>query len=96
MGSLRACKPNTRCARGSAESAYCDENRLTPRERLDLFLPICQAIQHAHQKGIVHRDINPSVYLILQPLPCGMLLAMMSIDPLSNTRPTVSFAAHRA
>jgi eukaryotic-like serine/threonine-protein kinase len=39
---------------------YCDDNRLTPRERLGLFVPVCQAIQHAHQKGIIHRDIKPS------------------------------------
>src|SRR4029077_12468804 len=36
---------------------YCDDNHLTPRERLELFVPVCQAIQHAHQKGIIHRDI---------------------------------------
>ena len=34
---------------------YCDDNHLTPRERLELFVPVCQAIQHAHQKGIIHR-----------------------------------------
>src|SRR5438309_720717 len=38
---------------------YCDDNHLTPRERLELFVPVCQAIQHAHQKGIIHRDIKP-------------------------------------
>src|ERR1043165_6330272 len=35
---------------------YCDDNHLTPRERLELFVPVCQAIQHAHQKGVIHRD----------------------------------------
>src|SRR5438132_476162 len=35
---------------------YCDDNHLTPRERLELFVPVCQAIQHAHQKGIINRD----------------------------------------
>jgi eukaryotic-like serine/threonine-protein kinase len=43
---------------------YCDGNKLTPRERLELFIPVCQAIQHAHQKGIIHRDIKPSNVLV--------------------------------
>src|SRR5437588_7125961 len=43
---------------------YCDDNHLTPRERLELFVPVCPAIQHAHQKGIIHRDIKPSNILV--------------------------------
>ena len=39
---------------------YCDQNKLTPEERLQLFVQACRAIQHAHQKGIIHRDIKPS------------------------------------
>ena len=43
---------------------YCDTVHLTPKERLELFIPVCQAIQHAHQKGIIHRDIKPSNVLV--------------------------------
>ena len=43
---------------------YCDQNNLPTRERLDLFIKVCQAIQHAHQKGIIHRDIKPSNVLV--------------------------------
>jgi WD40 repeat protein/serine/threonine protein kinase len=52
---------------------YCDQRRLTPRERLELLIPVCQAIQHAHQKGIIHRDVKPSNVMVTlydgQPVP---------------------------
>jgi eukaryotic-like serine/threonine-protein kinase len=50
--------------KGKPITAYCDANRLTPRQRLELFLPVCQAIQHAHQKGVIHRDIKPNNVLV--------------------------------
>jgi len=50
--------------KGMPITQYCDDHKLTPRQRLELFVPVCQAIQHAHQKGIIHRDIKPSNVLV--------------------------------
>ena len=50
--------------RGIKITDYCDQNQLSTEDRLDLFIKICQAIQHAHQKGIIHRDIKPSNILV--------------------------------
>jgi serine/threonine protein kinase/dienelactone hydrolase len=59
--------------RGIPITKYCDENHLTPKDRLELFIKVCQAIQHAHQKGVIHRDIKPSNILVTvndgQPTP---------------------------
>src|SRR5262249_50829718 len=43
---------------------YCDQQQLTARKRLELFLSVCQAVQHAHGKGIIHRDLKPSNILV--------------------------------
>jgi serine/threonine protein kinase len=49
---------------GVSITEYCDKNNLSTKDRLGLFLQVCNAVQHAHQKGIIHRDIKPTNVMV--------------------------------
>lgn len=52
--------------KGVPLTSYCDSRNLSVRERLELFIPVCHAVQHAHQKAILHRDLKPSNILVTE------------------------------
>jgi serine/threonine protein kinase/tetratricopeptide (TPR) repeat protein len=52
--------------KGVPITKYCDDNQLSIRGRLELFKPVCEAVQHAHQKGIIHRDLKPTNVLVAE------------------------------
>jgi len=75
---------------GIAITVYCDQNRISIRQRLELFLKVCEGVQHAHQKAILHRDLKPANILVTEidgkPAPhiidFGIAKAMGDRDPL--------------
>jgi hypothetical protein len=83
--------------KGKPITAYCDEHRLTPRQRLELFVPVCQAIQHAHQKGVIHRDLKPNNVLVARydgrPVPkvIDFGVAKAAGQPLTEQPPVTGF-----
>jgi serine/threonine protein kinase len=85
--------------KGVPITKFCDTRKLTPKQRLELFVPVCQAIQHAHQKGIIHRDIKPSNVLIAlyddKPVPkvIDFGVAKATVAPLTDATLHTGFGA---
>lgn len=84
--------------KGEPITTYCDTANLTTPERLDLFMPICHAVQHAHQKGVIHRDIKPSNVLVTlhdgRPVPKVIDFGIAKATQGRLTEMTL-FTAHR-
>jgi serine/threonine protein kinase len=85
--------------RGVAVTEFCDRNHQTPRERLELFVSVCQAVQHAHQKGFIHRDLEPSNVLVslhdTTPVVKVIDFGVAKASPWSTARPAGSSPRRR-
>lgn len=84
--------------RGIAITEYCDQHELPPRERLQLFAQVCQAVQHAHQKGIIHRYLKPSNILVTvndgQPVPKVIDFGVAKATQIELTEKTIVIQFH--
>jgi len=84
---------------GQSITRYCDENQLSLPERFELFIQVCHAVQHAHQKGVIHRDIKPTNVLITvrdgQPVPkiIDFGIAKATHQRLTEATPHTDYAA---
>ena len=85
--------------RGVPLTKYCDESRLPTRARIELFLGVCDAVQHAHLKGIIHRDLKPSNILVTlhdaRAVPKIIDFGILKTDQIHLTDKTVLTGLHQ-
>ena len=78
---------------GSPVTEYCDHETLSTRQRLELFISVCRAVQHAHQKGVIHRDLKPNNILVSEydgvPVPKVIDFGVAKATGLQLTEKTV-------